>query len=192
MGGVALQAVCCSDHIHCCPEHYTCDLTAGSCNPPSGQVSLPWETKKPARPRSASLLVSSSSLCTHLDQFVFVLLNSEQSLNCPSSHLVQALKDAVRAAYRCESEPPREQLPFRQAVLKGVFKAQNLNSELFVCLYSVMSDLSCCMRVTTSLYGSIIISSPSHPLYVFVLIHGMSHLSFTAFMVVGSISPLNC
>ena len=70
VGGVALQAVCCPDHIHCCPEHYTCDLTAGSCKPPGGQVSLPWETKKPARPRSASLLVSSSSLCMHLDQFV--------------------------------------------------------------------------------------------------------------------------
>ncbi|XP_072549727.1 granulin a isoform X2 [Salminus brasiliensis] len=42
------QAVCCDDFIHCCPQGKKCNLTAGSCDDPSGSV--PWLTKEPSRP----------------------------------------------------------------------------------------------------------------------------------------------
>ena len=34
-----LQAVCCSDKLHCCPNGYTCDLAAGTCDKNSHSVS---------------------------------------------------------------------------------------------------------------------------------------------------------
>jgi len=35
---VWLQAVCCSDKLHCCPSGSTCDLEAGTCNKDSHSV----------------------------------------------------------------------------------------------------------------------------------------------------------
>jgi len=35
-----LQAVCCSDKLHCCPNGYTCDLSSGTCN--KDQHSMSW------------------------------------------------------------------------------------------------------------------------------------------------------
>lgn len=34
-----LQAMCCSDHIHCCPSDTICDLEHGVCK--SGETQLP-------------------------------------------------------------------------------------------------------------------------------------------------------
>ncbi|MCJ8738983.1 hypothetical protein PDJAM_G00042000 [Pangasius djambal] len=42
------QAVCCEDFIHCCPHGKKCNLTAESCDDPSGSV--PWLKKEPSRP----------------------------------------------------------------------------------------------------------------------------------------------
>ncbi|XP_060758213.1 granulin a isoform X3 [Neoarius graeffei] len=44
------QAVCCEDFIHCCPHGKKCNLTAQSCDDPSGSV--PWLKKEPSRPLS--------------------------------------------------------------------------------------------------------------------------------------------
>ncbi|XP_069490386.1 progranulin isoform X2 [Ambystoma mexicanum] len=38
-----LQAVCCTDHIHCCPNGYTCDVEKETCD--QGEQSIPWLTK---------------------------------------------------------------------------------------------------------------------------------------------------
>ncbi|XP_053121820.1 progranulin isoform X2 [Hemicordylus capensis] len=38
-----LQAVCCSDGVHCCPHGYTCDIKTGSCDPSA--LSSPWISK---------------------------------------------------------------------------------------------------------------------------------------------------
>lgn len=86
-----------------------------------------------------------------------VLLNSEQSLNCPSSHFVQALKNAVRAAYRCENEPPREQLPFRQAVLKG-FSRRKIWTVNYLCTCIVW----CHIRVAACVSQLLCIGLLSH------------------------------
>jgi len=48
---VLLQAVCCSDKLHCCPNSYTCDLSSGTCN--KDQHSMSWNamtvrSKKPS------------------------------------------------------------------------------------------------------------------------------------------------
>jgi len=48
---VLLQAVCCSDKLHCCPNGYTCDLSSGTCN--KDQHSMSWNamtvrSKKPS------------------------------------------------------------------------------------------------------------------------------------------------
>ena len=42
-----VQAVCCSDHLHCCPQGYTCDVAAGTCD--TGGLSIPWFQKTPAK-----------------------------------------------------------------------------------------------------------------------------------------------
>ena len=42
-----VQAVCCSDHLHCCPQGYTCDVAAGTCD--TGGLSIPWLQKTPAK-----------------------------------------------------------------------------------------------------------------------------------------------
>ena len=36
---VFLQAVCCSDNVHCCPSGYTCDVSEGTCSKGSHSVS---------------------------------------------------------------------------------------------------------------------------------------------------------
>ncbi|XP_056404114.1 progranulin isoform X2 [Hyla sarda] len=41
-----VQAVCCSDHLHCCPSGYTCDVASGSCNKPSSTL----EKTTPVKP----------------------------------------------------------------------------------------------------------------------------------------------
>ena len=46
-----LQAVCCSDHIHCCSEGQTCDVQKGSCN--SGDKTTEWFHKIPALPTTS-------------------------------------------------------------------------------------------------------------------------------------------
>ncbi|KAG7492363.1 hypothetical protein MATL_G00013380 [Megalops atlanticus] len=40
------EAVCCEDHLHCCPHNTICNLTASTCDDPSGSV--PWLEKVPA------------------------------------------------------------------------------------------------------------------------------------------------
>ena len=40
-----LQAVCCSDHLHCCPNGYTCDVPNLKCIP---KADVPMMTKLPA------------------------------------------------------------------------------------------------------------------------------------------------
>jgi len=37
---VFLQAVCCSDNVHCCPSGYTCDVSEGTCS--KGLHSVSW------------------------------------------------------------------------------------------------------------------------------------------------------
>ncbi|CAF1201630.1 unnamed protein product [Adineta ricciae] len=46
------DAVCCSDHSHCCPHGYTCDVEHNKCQ---RGLSIPWFTKKSARPINRSL-----------------------------------------------------------------------------------------------------------------------------------------
>lgn len=41
-----MQAVCCSDHIHCCPANTLCDLEEGVCK--SGDVHMQLLKKIPA------------------------------------------------------------------------------------------------------------------------------------------------
>ena len=41
-----LQAVCCSDHIHCCPSGTICDVATSTCT--KGAFSMPWQKKTPA------------------------------------------------------------------------------------------------------------------------------------------------
>ena len=36
-----VQAVCCSDHIHCCPANTVCDLEQGVCKSGETHVPLP-------------------------------------------------------------------------------------------------------------------------------------------------------
>ena len=48
-----LQAVCCSDHLHCCPEGHTCNLQAQSCDQQNTR-SVPWFKKRPALQRQVS------------------------------------------------------------------------------------------------------------------------------------------
>ena len=43
-----LQAVCCSDHVHCCPNGYTCDVEHSTCK--KGLMSQPWVKKISANP----------------------------------------------------------------------------------------------------------------------------------------------
>ncbi|RVE60076.1 hypothetical protein OJAV_G00194400 [Oryzias javanicus] len=35
------QAVCCKDHLHCCPHGTVCNLTASTCDDPSGSAVTP-------------------------------------------------------------------------------------------------------------------------------------------------------
>ncbi|GFS07040.1 granulins-like [Elysia marginata] len=46
-----LNAVCCSDKVHCCPEGYTCDVSQGTCN--KGKDTLAFVKKQPATPAPA-------------------------------------------------------------------------------------------------------------------------------------------
>ncbi|XP_029428750.1 progranulin isoform X2 [Rhinatrema bivittatum] len=46
-----LEAVCCSDHVHCCPKGYTCNTAAGSCE--QSALSIPWTVKTPAQARES-------------------------------------------------------------------------------------------------------------------------------------------
>lgn len=38
---VPLQAVCCSDKLHCCPEGYKCDVAAGTCT--QNERTMSWD-----------------------------------------------------------------------------------------------------------------------------------------------------
>ncbi|XP_030076397.1 progranulin isoform X4 [Microcaecilia unicolor] len=42
-----LEAVCCSDHVHCCPAGYTCNTSAGSCD--KSLLSIPWVSRTQAQ-----------------------------------------------------------------------------------------------------------------------------------------------
>jgi len=41
-----VDAVCCSDSIHCCPRNSQCDVEHGQC---LGEFSIPWLTKQPSK-----------------------------------------------------------------------------------------------------------------------------------------------
>ncbi|CAF1261304.1 unnamed protein product [Adineta steineri] len=48
-----VDAVCCSDHLHCCPHGSTCDVEKGQCDQ---DISIPWFTKTPSIRREHKLI----------------------------------------------------------------------------------------------------------------------------------------
>ncbi|KAF6017204.1 GRN [Bugula neritina] len=48
-----LNAVCCSDHVHCCPSGYTCSTGTGQCI--KGSSTIPWLKKSPQLSRLSKL-----------------------------------------------------------------------------------------------------------------------------------------
>ena len=56
-----LQAVCCSDKLHCCPNGYTCDVAAGRCL--KGDEFLALFTKQPSKPQVNDVTCPDESTC---------------------------------------------------------------------------------------------------------------------------------
>ncbi|XP_077068624.1 granulin a isoform X2 [Siphateles boraxobius] len=72
------QAVCCDDFIHCCPHGKTCNVSAGSCEDPSG--SSPWLEKVPVQP------VSSQNVAVTQVSSVYSDVPCDDTASCPDGN----------------------------------------------------------------------------------------------------------